>query len=259
MSGLGQTMRLGSDLFQRIESACHVGYLSAPFEVNHHLNLEINTTTGFTIRDSASVVDSFESLVGRFGEYAVLFTDGSRAEVGGAVRVGFAVVVPHLHLTVRVRLSDYSAIYDEELLALECALQQIAKLDLPRAIIFSDSLSALNSLSFADYKGSLHPAVYRIKSIPYSFNKSGRRVGFCWIPAHPDKDIPGNESANAAAKEALLLPDSLMIAKCHYTNLYSRFKKDAKSDAINIIKSEAEDKGSRYFNKIDTILAPPWY
>ncbi|KAM0724701.1 hypothetical protein ACS0PU_009085 [Formica fusca] len=36
-------------------------------------------------------------------------------------------------------------------------------------------------------------------------------------------------------------------------------QKDAKSDAINIIKSEAEDKGSRYFNKIDTILAPPWY
>lgn len=109
MSGLA--MRLGSDLFKRIKSAWHVGYLAAPFEVNHHLSLKINTTIGFTIRDSTSVMRSFESLVGRFEEYAVLFTDESRAEIEGAVRVGFAVVIPYLHLTIKIRLSDYSSIY----------------------------------------------------------------------------------------------------------------------------------------------------
>lgn len=179
-------------------------------------------------------MDSFESLVERFGDYVTLYTNGSRAKVGRVDRVGYAVVVPHLDLTIKIRLCDLSTIFDVELLALECALCQILTYDFSKAIIFSDSLSAFNSLSSPDYRGNSHPAVYKIKSVLNSFNKSGRRVIFCWIPAH--RGIPGNERADATAKESLLLPDSLLLAKCHYTNLYSRFKKEAKIEATNIIE-----------------------
>ncbi|KAL6418068.1 hypothetical protein ACFW04_012364 [Cataglyphis niger] len=179
----------------------------------------------------------------------------SRTKVEGVDRVGFTVVIHHLDLIIKNRFCDLLSIFNAELLALECALHQISTLNFPKAIIFSDSLSVLNSLSSLYYRGNSHPAVYKIKYVLHSFNKSGRRVGFCWIPAH--RGIPGNERADAATKESLL-PDFLLLAKCHYTNLYSRFKRKAKIEAITTIKKEVQNKGRRCFNKIEIILVPPW-
>lgn len=167
-------------------------------------------------------------------------------------RVGYAVIIPHLHKkSIMWSINNFRRRTPSQ----ECALHQISTYEFPKAIIFSDSLSVLNSLSSPD-KGNSHPAVYKIKSILHSFNKSGR-VGLCWIlPAH--RDIPNNERADAALKESLLLPDSLLLAKCHYTNLYSRFKKEAKMEAINIVEKEANNKGKRYFNEVEAIFSLVW-
>lgn len=76
-------MRRGLHLINQIESAWHIGYLAVPFEVNHNLNLDINITHGFMIMDGECVMDSFESLMKQFEDYAILYTDGSKAKIEG--------------------------------------------------------------------------------------------------------------------------------------------------------------------------------
>lgn len=61
------------------------------------------------------------------------------------------------------------------------------------------------------------------------------------------------------AKESLHRPDPFLLSKCHYTNLYSRFKNLSKTRASQILRTESLLKGTRYFKHIHDILSPPWY
>ena len=79
------------------------------------------------------------------------------------------------------------------------ALDYIKDANLSKVLIFSDSLSVLQSISNCKFDNSL------VQDILLRFhNMSSKHIIICWIPSHTG--IKGNEKADIAAKSALLLP-----------------------------------------------------
>ena len=116
------------------------------------------------------------------------------------------------------RLPNTSTIFSAELKALVMALEYISQSQKDKFIIFSDSLSSLQALQGNDSENIFAMQIiegYKILSEEYD-----KTVMFCWIPSHIG--IPGNETADRAAKTALDLPITEM--PIHYADFKTRIK-----------------------------------
>ena len=122
--------------------------------------------------------------------YTAVYTDGSKLSSG----VGSAFVSGG---TCRSRsLPPSASIYTAELYAIILALHFIRSSSQSLFLLLIDSLSAIQSLeSF-----NIHPFIQLIYSLHHQIHQQGKRVVFCWIPAHVG--IVGNERADRAAKRA---------------------------------------------------------
>ena len=122
-----------------------------------------------------------------------IYTDGSKSEEG----VGYSVAFPEF--TRSGTLPITSSIFTAELKALRLALEEIYVFnnDFNTFTIFTDSLSSQQALS--DFNNN-HPIVQDIFEWLVLLGHRGRRITFCWVPAHVG--IPGNERADADTKVA---------------------------------------------------------
>ena len=78
------------------------------------------------------------------------------------------------------------------------ALNYIEEANLSKVIIFSDSLSVLQSINNSKLDNSvIQDIILRLH------NMSHKQIIFCWLPSHVG--IRGNEKADKAAKSALSL------------------------------------------------------
>jgi len=128
-----------------------------------------------------------------------IFTDGSKA--GDKVAAG-AIVAGHF--LVR-RLPDKASVYSAELTAITMAIEFIVDSSKVCFIIYSDSLSCLQSLEGHHMKNPLLQNVIQLYMMATS---QGKDIVFCWVPSHVG--ILGNETADFAAKSALNLEVSHM-------------------------------------------------
>ena len=111
-------------------------------------------------------------------------------------------MVPKLNLEVRKSCNIKTSIYTAECIALLQATE-IALVHRDRDVfIFSDSLSALQSLEGAQTDIHTNQYILQIKLKYQSFMKNNphNKLLFYWIPAH--LGIEGNECADQAAKRA---------------------------------------------------------
>ncbi|KAK3883722.1 hypothetical protein Pcinc_011979 [Petrolisthes cinctipes] len=131
-----------------------------------------------------------------------VYTDGSKSDDG----VGFGVVFPDF--CRGGRLLSVMSIFTAELSAILYALQVTFTLPQPSFTIFSDSCSALQALCNFN---STHPLVLAILEWLVLLGRRGRKVTFCWVPAHVGVD--GNERADALAKA--VVSNSRPPARCH--------------------------------------------
>ena len=150
----------------------------------------------------------FQSLanekISNFDTYKHVFTDGSKENE----KVAAACVTDDT--TVQFRLPDNASIFSAEIKAIDLALDLINQSLHRKHIIFSDSLSVLQSLN---NHSSDNPLI-RDVLIKYNNVSTNKEVVFCWIPSHCG--IHGNEKADRAAKAALTLDESAM--KLPYTD-----------------------------------------
>ena len=128
----------------------------------------------------------------RYKNYIQIYTDGSKSNTRSACAVWSS------NFRIKARLPDDFSVLSTELYAILCALKYIEK-QRGQYIIFSDSLSSINSLIHT--KKVKHCLISSIIKILTS--NSSPLVKIEWIPSH--MGIPGNEAADLLAKEALNL------------------------------------------------------
>lgn len=241
-----------SNLYEQIEHYSLPGYLEFPYKCRHHEPI-INTDLGLQISADADISESFNRLTLPFKFEISYYTDGSRTESDN--KVGYAVFSPETGLEYRERINNNNTIFEAEALAILYAINTILKTNARKSAIFSDSLSVISSLKNPAATGNPHHRIYQIRKALFECSRQSLETHIFWIPSH--RGIPGNERADSLAKESLHLPDPFLLSKCHYTNLYSKFKTLSKDRASQIIQTESLTKGTRYFKHIHSVLSPP--
>ena len=135
----------------------------------------------------------YHELLSNFPSYETIFTDGSK----DGDTAGSACVTPSD--TYKCRLPDNASIFSAEIKAIDLALDHIEQSRSSDFIIFSDSLSVLQSLHNRHIENLLLLDVLLKHNELAELN----RIVFCWLPS--PVGIKGNEKADIAAKSALTL------------------------------------------------------
>ena len=117
------------------------------------------------------------------------YTDGSKNNEGTAY------AYHHRNFNFKIKIPNPSSIYTAELLAIKDATIRAISTNANKALILTDSLSAIDAINKIKNK---HPIISQIKNI---IQDSQTNITICWTPAHTG--IQGNETAEKLAKEAI--------------------------------------------------------
>ncbi|GBM89405.1 hypothetical protein AVEN_76418-1 [Araneus ventricosus] len=154
----------------------------------------LNPFSGFEKSSTAPV--TFQQLFHhhryQYSSFIPIFTDGSKSDG----HVGCGVVSPSD--TLSYRLHNFCSVFTAELVAIFCALREISPSNQRKFIIYTDSMSALQTLSHYDIQ--MHPVALKILSILHFLRKEGFSIIFCWVPSHVG--ISGNKIGDSIAKFA---------------------------------------------------------
>ena len=145
----------------------------------------------------------------KYNNFVSFFTDGSRIND----KTGYAFVTGDT--TESNRLPSTCSVYTAEMYAVYRAIKFICNSDIERAVIFSDSLSVLQSIE--SFKVKCH---YMTK-LQKLLATSGKQIVLEWVPAHVG--IHGNTCADAAAKSATE-KDDYLNTKLHFYDLRTLIK-----------------------------------
>ncbi|GFR19628.1 putative RNA-directed DNA polymerase from transposon BS [Trichonephila clavata] len=163
-----------------------------------------------------------------FSDYEPIFTDGSKSES----HVGLAVVSLSTVITDALPIS--ASIYTAELHALRIAIEHISLSCGKKFIIYTDSLSALQSI--VSLHSSSHPILVDITyALANHLKKKGIR--FCWIPGHAG--ITGNELADTAARSATGSSESFPVP---HSVLKTCFRQKLQSVCQSNCEQQTENK-----------------
>lgn len=163
---------------------------------------------------SAVVIrQEFEELKSRYGNHDAYYTDGTKSTQG----VGFAMVTNRVQQCGR--LIEQASIYTAELYAIKTALEHILLTRVKRAIIYSDSLSALSAVS--SHIRTKNALVAHVRRLMLYTQEKALWVKLVWVPSHVG--IDGNELADKAAAESL--NQGSQVEQIPYQDLRPHLKK----------------------------------
>ncbi|MCU7800042.1 MAG: endonuclease/exonuclease/phosphatase family protein, partial [gamma proteobacterium symbiont of Lucinoma myriamae] len=130
-----------------------------------------------------------------YNSYLQIYTDGSKDPIKQTSSCAFTI--PELHITRKFKLNHNLSVFTTELIAIENALNWILTNEPKKAVILTDSLSAIQALQ----TGKNHSRPDLIQKINALVDQILRKQLFLmidWCPAHCN--IEGNELADIAAK-----------------------------------------------------------
>ena len=175
-----------------------------------------------------------------------IFTDGSK--MLNAPSTGAACICPDLNIQIQKSISTKASVYTAECIALECALEIALENSEYDFLIFSDSLSVLQSIQTPSSGNILiNKYIHSIKKKYNNFKEAhkDKYIKFHWVPSH--EGIRGNEEVDSLAKEASLRMN-VDISTCPFTDIYEYFKQECKKSSVEKLKPLGDKKGTSYFN-----------
>ncbi|GFW49989.1 retrovirus-related Pol polyprotein from transposon 17.6 [Trichonephila clavipes] len=151
-----------------------------------------NTFSGYDKAGTADVIYhqlfSFHRI--KYCKYIPVYTD--RSKTAGHVRCSVVFNNSILSFSLQNSMSVFSA----ELTAILVALQHILISNHRQFCVYTDSMSALESLHFLTEHG--HPTVIEVLILLRELKRKGFDIIFSWVPGHVG--ILGNEQADNAAR-----------------------------------------------------------
>ncbi|XP_045764998.1 uncharacterized protein LOC123876011 [Maniola jurtina] len=186
------------------------------------------------------------------GFYKV-YTDGSKSESGTGAAIYDPSRISHKIFKVN---NEHISILTTELIAIFEALKYILEIDVRKAVIFTDSKSALQHIIRCTKGCSGISIAYSILSIIQDCRDKGFSIKFQWIPSHIG--LSGNEEADRLANLALLNGKNYNIEP-HYTEVFSKFKIICFKNWDEYFNERSLDKGIWYRTIQSEPPRIPWF
>ena len=219
------------------------------------MNINVNLEIGKKIRVSASPNKMFTQFLSN-EKCCPFYTDGSKTSDGEFV--GSSVYCPTLNVEEKISYSKQMSVFPAECAAISKAQEIIYDNNIKYAAIFSDSLSALQSLTSKIITVKTNPFIFSCKKMYHQILTKNPTSApkFYWIPAH--FGIFGNETADKLAK--LATTDSEVYSpKVPFSDLKENFKKTMHQNVKNTLIYESTSKGKKYFEIFFKDCKYPWY
>ena len=154
--------------------------------------------------DMIRVQAAFQELLSDNQGCRVLFTDGSKMHT--SVTCAFTIN----NYFSSFKLQDGLSIYTAELVAIREAFRYVRNHRIPKALICTDSQSAVKALQ---HQAGGHPVLTEILDINHRNHQDGLCSTLVWIPGH--SGIAGNVRADLWAKRAHDKPDVTRVTVDH--------------------------------------------
>lgn len=229
----------------------------SPIEVlsfipNYIASIDLDKETVEANTQFLSIVES------RWRDYHRFFTDASKLSSHSGT--GVSVYYQNSNIFLQFRCPPETSVFSGECIGILEACQFVfSHSTITRAVIFSDSGSALDAIVKNPFRDKLHSSIIsEIKNCLFSCSKKQIDIILVWIPGH--SGIRGNEIADSLAKAAI--SSSLADLKHHSVQTYDLLHL-AKS---NLSKSwqaywteSSKTKGGLYASIQPTVPTKPWF
>jgi len=121
-----------------------------------------------------------------------IYTDGSNT----ASHTGCGIYVEQLNVRQSITINPYASSFSAELYGILRALYCVVTYSTPKALILTDSLSALQAINSRCWTS--HIFVTKILLLSSTLVKAGREIASMWVPGH--RGVLGNEIADSLAR-----------------------------------------------------------
>ena len=166
-----------------------------PWEYDHPLyDTELHTILSKTTDNPHFMLSASLENMANWSTSLHIYTDGSKCNI----KCACAFYVPSIKFSKMIRLPDNTSIFIAEMVAILEALQFILLKPPISCVIFSDSLSSIQSLDSGTETSAIHQ---EIRYCIYQLWCQGVPVTISWIPSHVG--VQGNEVVDKLAKKAL--------------------------------------------------------
>ncbi|KAL0859177.1 hypothetical protein ABMA27_011001 [Loxostege sticticalis] len=207
-------------------------------------------------KDSISARQEFSRILSEHWQgWLPMYTDASKLADDGCI--GAAVWFPAYKIVLSFKCPPVSSVFTGESIAILEAILYAKSHSLNNCIIFTDSLSCLQTILANPFKSKTKfPIILKIRESLFECKKNGINIVLAWIPSH--RGIPGNESADSCAKHAIT------TGSLDHFKLYAH---DVSSlSRIHLYKSwithwnNTKRKVGRYYSEIQHTIPPrPWF
>ncbi|GBN66475.1 hypothetical protein AVEN_156343-1, partial [Araneus ventricosus] len=188
-----------------------------------------------------------------YNDFIAIYTDGSKS----SDHVSFAVIFPNT--TFSFKLHPSCSVFTAEIAAVLLALEKISDCLERKFIIYTDSLSVLESLKSFYIHSHHHPLVLNVLHLLNKLASRDFNILLCWVPSHVG--IVGNEAADKAAKLANTITNSTVpltdFKKYIKVLLYAKWQRqwDTETDnKLHSVKPHVQPWPSLTTRKADTLL-----
>ncbi|XP_045488489.1 uncharacterized protein LOC123690043 [Pieris rapae] len=192
--------------FKQLQAPTHSFYILPLFSSSYDsllLSPEICFSIGIEKSDFNANANFNSNVNMKWPNWHQMYTDASKHSNGC---VGVGVYHKQYNIVQKIKLPPESSVFTGECFGLLKALEYVLCFKLKKTVVFTDSLSALQSL--AKFSLKLNPFFHvifecRRKLLQCQLHKY--LVSFCWIPSHCG--ISGNVKADSLANSATVTGD----------------------------------------------------